>query len=128
VSYEATITLRDGSRVSGSREHIDRVRRIERDLVAEERAWIERLRDEGVRAAHPDDGWVNREESYVSLMYPQFNDGLATGSLLALGWPGDNKGVFSGYRIVRVTEIRCTRNIFAVGDLGWWEAVFEEIP
>lgn len=63
----------------------------------DEREWIEVLRAAGVKAAHPDDGWVKRDESKVHLCYPQFDDGLSEGDLLALGWH------FAETRIVRVT-------------------------
>jgi hypothetical protein len=59
----------------------------------------ERLRAEGVTAAHPDDGWVDRTRSCVQFVYPQFNDGVSVGDLIALGWE------WKSYRLVRVTRI-----------------------
>ena len=59
--------------------------------------WIADLRTHGIKAAHPDDGWVDREKNYVSFTYPQFFDGLNDGDFIALGWPDK-------YRIVRVTK------------------------
>ncbi len=47
--------------------------------------WIEKLRSEGYKAAHPDDGWVNRENNEVVLAYPQYNDGLKVGDKMILG-------------------------------------------
>jgi hypothetical protein len=64
-----------------------------------EKQWIEQLRSIGVKAAHPNDGWVDRENNEVQLVYPQFNDGLAKGDSLALGWPDE-------YRLVRVINTR----------------------
>lgn len=52
----------------------------------DERKWIADLRATGVKAAHPDDGWVDRIRNHVVLAYPQFNDGLEVGDLLALGY------------------------------------------
>lgn len=68
----------------------------------DERLWVNELRACGVVAAHPDDGWVNRELNTVQLAYPQFNDGIAEGSLIALGWePYHGK---RRHRVVRVVK------------------------
>jgi len=64
--------------------------------------WIRALRQQGIRAAHPDDGWVNRADNEVHLCYPHFDDGLGVGDLLALGWES------RGHRVVRVTGVRRT--------------------
>lgn len=71
----------------------------DRRMAEEEGEWVARLRADGVKAAHPDDGWVDRHLNEVYLCYPQFNDGLGIGARLALGWP-------DRYRIVRVTGSR----------------------
>jgi hypothetical protein len=62
--------------------------------------WIEALRKRGIKAAHPDDGWVDRENNEVQLVYPQFNDGVEIGDTIALGWPWDKT------RLVTVTDTR----------------------
>lgn len=67
----------------------------------EKRVWIESLRRQGATAAHPDDGWVDRERSEVTLTYPQFDDGCSVGATIALGWP-------DRYRLVRITGRRET--------------------
>ncbi|MFW5962178.1 MAG: hypothetical protein ACOCQR_01005 [bacterium] len=67
-----------------------------------ERAWIKMLLKKGVKAAHPDDGWVNRKDDYVNFAYPQFNMGVEEGDLIALGWSSKN----TGYRIVEVVAIK----------------------
>lgn len=59
-------------------------------------AWVKPLREDGIRAAHPDDGWVDRNENTVCFCYPDFNDGAGVGDLVALGRPDE-------YRIVRLT-------------------------
>jgi hypothetical protein len=69
-----------------------------RQMQEKKREWIEILRSDGVKAAHPDDGWVNREENKVHLTYPQFNDGVGIGDRIALGTP-------TKWRIVEVTGI-----------------------
>lgn len=90
-------TFADGSTVSGERRHVEQAIRIERSYREAERDWVKRLRAAGIKAAHPDDGWVKRDDNKVHLAYPQFNDGLAVGDLLALGWQDE-------WRVVRITS------------------------
>lgn len=47
--------------------------------------WIANLRASSVKAARPDDGWVDRDRNEVTMCYPDFNDGLQVGDWLALG-------------------------------------------
>lgn len=61
--------------------------------------WIKRLKVEGYKAAHPNDGWVDRKENKIHLCYPQFNDGLQVGDKMMLGWPSGNE------RPIRITGI-----------------------
>ena len=51
--------------------------------------WIAELREQGFKAAHPNDGWVDREKNIISFCYPQFDDGVEVGSKVMLGWPGE---------------------------------------
>lgn len=103
--------MRDGPVVSGWPEHVARAVAIDRQMADDERRWLAGLREQGVKAAHPDDGWVNREANKVHLCYPQFNDGLVVGELLALGWP-------DRHRIVRV--IGTSNNRFGIEPGPWW--------
>ncbi|MFN9913434.1 MAG: hypothetical protein ACK53L_12660, partial [Pirellulaceae bacterium] len=57
------------------------------DADNKKEAWIAKLRNEGIKAAHPDDGWVDRIKNEVQFVYPQFNDGVCVGDRIALGWP-----------------------------------------
>ena len=98
-----------GGTVRGEREHVAMAQAIDARLAAEEQEWVARLRLEGIKAAHPDDGWVNREKNEVMLCYPQFNDGLNVGDLLALGWP-------DRWRIVRVQEVVTRRGMLTIGE------------
>lgn len=72
-------------------------------MEREQDEWIAALRSVGVKAAHPDDGWVNRKDNLVQFVYPQFNDDAKAGDLVALGWPrwGSKK---PQHRIVRLVE------------------------
>ena len=63
----------------------------------DEAAWIARLRAGRVAAAHPDDGWVDRENNAIYFAYPQFNDGVCVGCVVALGDEEE-------YRLVKITR------------------------
>lgn len=52
----------------------------------------------GVKALHPDDGWVDRKKNTVFLSYPSFKLDIAVGDKIALG-------NYEKYRIVEVVEI-----------------------
>lgn len=47
--------------------------------------WISKLRKQGFKASHPNDGWVNRIDNKVCLCYPQFNEGLKVGDKMMIG-------------------------------------------
>lgn len=110
-------TLRDGSRVTGQPDAVARAVAIDRDMARQERDWVADLRARGVKAAHPNDGWVDRDLNRIHLAYPQFSDGLGVGDLLALGWP------WRETRIVRITGT--SENRLAVDHAGPWYLHFE---
>jgi len=68
-------------------------------MAEEQRAASARLRAEGVKLEHPDDGWVDRAENSIRPCYPPFDLSPQVGDLIALGWP------WTGYRLVRCTRI-----------------------
>lgn len=76
-----------------------------------ERAYIAALRQRGISAAHPNDGWVKRDEQKLHFCYPHFNDGAKTGSLVALGYEFDPTTL-----IVRLT----TSERGILSDMVWW--------
>jgi hypothetical protein len=86
----------------GAPEAVALWHRVCDELEQEEAEWIAMLRSKGVKAAHPDDGWVDRRKNTVLFTYPQFNDGAAVGDLVALGWPQHDKRQ-PQHRIVRLT-------------------------
>lgn len=71
-------------------------------LQAQTREWVNNLRANGVKAAHPNDGWIDRVNGIASLRYPQFDDGLSVGDMLALGQAWDKEPTI----IVTITEVR----------------------
>lgn len=86
---------------SGDAGFVETWARICREGHNTELEWIAKLRAVGVKGSHPDDGWVNREQNYVSFVYPQFNDGPQVGDMIALGWSGKTNKT----RICRVTKV-----------------------
>lgn len=63
-----------------------------------ERAWVAELIVKGYKAAHPDDGWVDRSKNSIVLSYPYFNSGLKINDIMALGCPEE-------YRTVKISKI-----------------------
>jgi hypothetical protein len=97
-------------------------RNIAEQMEAEQTQWIADLRAAGVKAAHPDDGWVDRQENYVRLVYPQFDDGIVVGDIIALGWPQRHRTT-PQHRLVKVVRIEPTPN--------WWSSctsIFYFVP
>lgn len=76
--------------------------------------WIDRLRSEGFKAAHPNDGWVDRKNNELQMAYPHFNDGMGVGDKVMLGWHDQ------GHRPVKITGIR-----HSVFNLTFWK--FEDL-
>ena len=85
------------SLVSGKHEFVDRFIRGCLKRQIEEDKWIEDLRNRGIKAAHPDDGHVDRKNNTINFAYPDFNDGLEQGCLVALGSPRK-------YRIIKLVK------------------------
>lgn len=95
--------------VRGVRSVVELWKKIGDDMRTEEQKWIADLRSIGIKAAHPDDGWIERKKSehhdFVQFCYPQFDDGVAVGDKIALGWP-------DRYRVRVVQRIRDDGFIF----------------
>lgn len=103
--------------VEGKHEFVDRWKQNCLKRQIEEDKWIESLRSKGVKAAHPDDGHVDRENNVIRMAYPDFNDGLEVGCLMALG--GRNE-----FRIVKIVDKIEETSIFGPLFESW---KFEEI-
>src|SRR5690606_12785486 len=65
--------------------------------------WIKELRKKHIKAAHPDDGWVNRDENYINFCYPHFRDTIKVGDLILLGWHWNENN-----RVVEIIKIEKT--------------------
>jgi len=63
--------------------------------------WIKELRAVGFKAAHPNDGWVNREKNEIYFAYPYFNDGADIGDKVMISFSPDST------RPVRLIGSRC---------------------
>lgn len=85
--------------VSGDAGFVSLFKKVEADHNRRTELWIGHLVDYGVKAAHPDDGWVDRENNEVSFAYPYFNLRPSVGDTIVLG-------DCSKCRIVQVDSIR----------------------
>lgn len=83
------------------------------DYAASEQMWIDGLRKAGFKAAHPNDGWVDRKNKIVQFVYPRFNDGADVGDLVMLGWHNSPQWC----RAVRLTEK--LESMFCKGITRW---------
>jgi len=104
--------------VSGDPKFVSMWNTICAEQDADERKWIDGLRAAGFKAAHPNDGWVNRKYNEVFFSYPHFNDGADIGDLVMLGWAWDK----NSWRPVRLIGKRVT----SLGKMTWWQ--FEDMP
>lgn len=95
----------DGLCQSNNFDFINLWNKIISDGEKEEINWVTELRAKGVKAAHPDDGWVDRENNSIHFAYPQFDDGVNLDDVIALGWPpnGYSKGQC---RLVKIIGIK----------------------
>lgn len=76
-----------------------------------EQAYNTALRDRGIKAAHPNDGWVDLKNQKLTFTYPHFNDGATSGDLVALGYEFDATTL-----IVRLTTSTCG----VLSGIQWW--------
>ena len=104
--------------VSGQPEFVALWNRICDKSQLEQDEWIAHLRSAGVKASHPNDGWVDRDNFTLNLVYPDFDDGVDVGDLVALGRPND-------YYIVKITKK--TDQLWGSADFSY-ERLEEEAP
>lgn len=101
--------------IRGNPSLIAECSKIATKMALEQAEWVDGLRARGVKAAHPDDGWVNRDKSQLHFCYPQFNDGAAVGDVVALGSPQWGS-VEPRTRLVRLIA----RDVSMFG-IEWWK-------
>lgn len=81
-----TFTSKDGLCKSADISFVETWNKVVDKQNVDRAEWIAYLRKNGVKASHPDDGWVNRNINQVTFSYPQFDDGVSVGDYIALGW------------------------------------------
>lgn len=89
-----------------------------RDYEVEMDKWKRELAQRGVKGAHPNDGWVNRDENTVIFVYPHFDYGISVGDFIALG----DKDEFC---IARITEVICSKFFLTTNQKYKFEYVWD---
>lgn len=108
----------NGLTISSSSHEFNRlVLDARRTYNSAQNEWVHMLRSKGIRAAHPDDGWVDRKENSIMFAYPEFDDVVWVGSHMALG---DHRS----YRIVVVTRLEQPRFFSVLGLKYFFEDVW----
>lgn len=73
------------------------------DIVAndkkENKEWINKLMYLGIKAAHPDDGWVDRNKNEILFCYPYFKRNIMLDDKIVLG-------SWEKYRVVQIDYIK----------------------
>jgi hypothetical protein len=122
VSGTHRFRSKDGLCTSADPDAIALWDRIGDRMESEQVSWSGLLREMGVKAEHPDDGWVRRnaEPQSVEFSYARFDLKPQVGDLIALGAPyhsgkfdDDPKGKRGTwrYRLVRVTHVHTRRGL-----------------
>lgn len=83
-----------------------------KEAEARKEAWIQELRAQGFKAAHPNDGWVDRVNNEVFFAYPHFRDELNLYDKVMLGWDFEKKT----QRPVRIVSKRVS-----LSGQTWWK-------
>lgn len=82
--YESLNGLADGIGESG-KTFVDSYNKSCEEYKIKNQEWVNKLKDLGIVAIHPDDGWHHREEHTFSLSYPYIDLGVKVGDMVALG-------------------------------------------
>jgi hypothetical protein len=69
----------------GNPTFVENMRNIIEESNDKKEKWIFWLKEYGIKAAHPDDGFHNRIERYFSFFYPYFDNGVKINDKVALG-------------------------------------------
>lgn len=102
---------------SGDAEFVSAFAAISRASYARRDEWVQQLRQEGVRAIHPDDGWVDRKQNSVHFCYPRLLLlPIQPGDIIVLGSP-------DRFRRCRITKVEPW--LVFPSNLNYY---FEEIP
>lgn len=99
--------MKDYGQISGRPDLVNTFYDAIISYETKEKEWITRLRNEGYKASHPNDGWIDRENNKMLFVYPQFNDGVDIGDKIVIGshdskersviLTGKSEGYFNDY-------------------------------
>lgn len=107
--------------ISGAGVEISKLfKKFQQEYKDDNKKWVQDLRDQGFKAAHPDDGYVDREKNNVYFAYPHFDDGVNIGDKIVLGWHNEKS------RVVKIIDIE-KMEILIVPDKPTIYYYFEEV-
>lgn len=82
----------------------------------EKTRWVADLRKCGFKAAHPNDGWVDREKNTLQFVYPHFDDGAGVDDLVMLGQSFTKPGELRPIRLTGTVKSFFSAKIFTFED------------
>jgi len=59
------------------------------DQRTQKAEFISLMRGNGFKAAHPNDGWVDRQNLTIHMCYPYFDDGIQVGDKIMIAFASD---------------------------------------
>jgi len=81
--------MSDGIKISANDfkglEFVTKFNEIGEKIRVDERLMADKLRLQGVKAWHTNDGWNDKEKRKIHMAYPYFNDGVNVGDKIAIG-------------------------------------------
>ncbi len=107
--------------VSGKSDFVNRWLDICDKSHNRETKWIALLRYWGFKAAHPNDGWIDREDKNIFFSYPQFFDNLQVGDMVMLGWASDEPKKWRPVRVIKKMDWFMSSHKWAFKDIDGWD-------
>jgi hypothetical protein len=94
-------------------QHVVSYNQICEDYKSNKDSWIQSLKDQGYKAAHPNDGWVDREKNTVQFVYPHFNLCPQIGDKIMLGWHSESNNITA--EVISIQEKGITHRYIEYG-------------
>jgi hypothetical protein len=86
-----TYISNDGLLKSNSKYSVDNWNDIIEKSEMQKQKYIELCKKMGLKLAHPNDGWVDRENNILTISHPYFKESIKVGDLIGLGFYWEEK-------------------------------------